>query len=340
MLKDIGLQFKRIPLNEKVANVKGVAYTPEIVKGSKKAWIHDVSDFPDFTFNKALGIDYEQFVKEEAKSSFALELKGSESLWLQYNNVHDLVMHNSIVVDAFQENTVILEHLSQGDVHLGQTKILVKEGARLNLIKLQNNGEMCQYVDETLIQVEDRASINIIDLQLGSEKMIVNYHANLQGYESQCFVNSLYIASENKGIDLSFTANHMGKKTQSNIMGKGVLSGQAKKVFRGTLNFERGSTKSVGKEEESVLLLSEHVKSDSIPALMCSEDDVIGEHGASIGQIDDNQLFYLMSRGLSETEAKLLVIASSFREVVEGIEDEEFREKTIESLDRSIKYAI
>lgn len=222
-------------------------------------------------------------------------------------------------------------------VHLGHTIIHVKEGAKLNLIKFQSNHLGSSFIDETLIHVEDRGFINVIDIQLGSNKMIVNYDTNLKGYESECSFNSIYLASDQRGLDLSFTANHMGKKSTSSILGKGVLSGEAKKVFRGTLNFENGSAKSVGKEEEVVLLLSEKVKSDSIPALMCSEDDVIGEHGASIGQLDENQLFYLMSRGLSEDEAKLLVISSSFREILENIEDELLKEKTLGELERRIK---
>jgi Fe-S cluster assembly scaffold protein SufB len=113
-----------------------------------------------------------------------------------------------------------------------------------------------------------------------------------------------------------------------------------KKVFRGTLDFKLGSTQSVGKEEESVLLLSETVKSDSIPALMCSEDDVIGEHGASIGQLDEEQLFYLMSRGIEEHQAKLLVIASALKTWMEDIEDDQFREKVLTALDGSIEHAL
>jgi Fe-S cluster assembly scaffold protein SufB len=148
------------------------------------------------------------------------------------------------------------------------------------------------------------------------------------------------MAADERGLDLSFTANHMGKKSESDILGKGVLSGQARKVFRGTLNFVDGSAQSVGKEEEIVLLLSEKVKADSIPALMCQEDDVIGEHGASIGQLDEEQLFYLMSRGLPESEAKLLVIASGFREILEGITDEKLRLKSLDAIDRRIQDVI
>lgn len=340
MLKDIGLEFKRIPLDPKVADIKAISFTPEVVKGNRKSLVHPVSQFPEVSFKKSLGDNYENFIVTHAKSKVSLVLNQAEPVWLRYENEDDLIMYNTIEVAPYTSATVILEHLAKDSIHLGQMKVLVKEGASLNLIKYQGNHSKCSYVDETLVQVEDRASVKIIDIQMGSEKMIVNYDTNLLGYESSCDVHSLYLASDDEGIDLSFTATHIGKKTKSNIMGKGVLSGQARKVFRGTLNFERGSVKSVGKEEEVVLLLSEKVKSDSIPALMCSEDDVIGEHGASIGQLDENQLFYLMSRGLSEDEAKLLVISSSFRDVVENIEDEDFKSRTIDALDWRIKNAI
>jgi Fe-S cluster assembly scaffold protein SufB len=109
---------------------------------------------------------------------------------------------------------------------------------------------------------------------------------------------------------------HIGKKTTSTILSKGSLQKDSHKVFRGNLVFEKGSTGSVGKEEEFVMLLNEKLKSDSIPGLFCKEDDVIGEHAASVGQVDKNKLFYLMSRGFSEPEARKLMIRSAYEEVL------------------------
>ena len=90
----------------------------------------------------------------------------------------------------------------------------------------------------------------------------------------------------------------MVKKSFSDIHTLGALSDTSKKSFRGTLDFLRGAVASEGAEEDTCLLLDPTVKSISLPLLLCKEDNVVGNHAASAGQIDQNKLFYLMSRGL------------------------------------------
>ncbi len=113
----------------------------------------------------------------------------------------------------------------------------------------------------------------------------------------------------------------------------------ARKIFRGNLKFERGSTKSAGEESEYVLLLDENVRSDALPALLCDEDDVSGEHAASAGQVDEDQLFYLMSRGFNLKEAKKLVIHGSFTPVIDRVGIDSIQERIEAELERRLLYA-
>ena len=129
---------------------------------------------------------------------------------------------------------------------------------------------------------------------------------------------------------------HFGARSESKILSKGALSGNSKKTFRGNLIFETGSAQSVGREKEVVTLLDERVRTDSIPALMCSEDDVIGEHAASIGQLDADKIFYLMSRGFSFESAKKLVIKASFEEILATLSDDTLKASIEASLDRRL----
>jgi FeS assembly protein SufD len=341
-LSSIGLDFKRIPLPEAVFIEPKNQSQAKLVKGEIKNILHaSKEDVLKSTFRKSLGLEYMDYVllNHNSKIDFHLTQKVNPPIWYSFDD-NELIENNHIVIEPYCSGTIILSYEGNKSVHHGLTRVHVKEGASLTLIKFQNNDLSSQYIDQNQIEVEDRGKLKVIDVQLGSENIVVNYDTNLKGYQSDCDYKSIYFGSEKRGFDLSFTANHIGKKSTSDILGKGVLTDKARKVFRGTLNFEQGSAQSVGKEEEIVLLLSDTVKSDSIPALMCSEDDVIGEHGASIGQIDENQLFYLMSRGLSETQSKLLVIASSFREILEAIDDEDLRAHSIEMVDRSIKDVI
>ncbi len=135
---------------------------------------------------------------------------------------------------------------------------------------------------------------------------------------------------------MEYSVFHKGRRSESILEGRGIVKDKAKKVFRGNLKFERGSAKSKGKEEEFALLLDKGVKADSIPTLLCDEDDVIGEHAASAGSIDQNKLFYLTSRGLSPKEAEKLVILSSFKPILEKIGDKSLEEAVVEEIERRV----
>ena len=97
-------------------------------------------------------------------------------------------------------------------------------------------------------------------------------------------------------------------------------------------SFKRGSSKSKGSEEEYVTLLSDDIKNVAVPILLCTEDDVEGVHASSSGKIDDEILFYIMSRGFSMSEAKMLILESQFAQTVDLIENKDMKKKIYESL--------
>jgi len=341
-LETAGLNFKRIPLSEKAMIHPINKYQPEWMLGNQTDLIH-LADKLEFTsdFTKSLNPEYGAYVGDYKNTGLDLKLtnKGHETYWIHFDG-QEVVEDNKIVVEDNVEATVILWYTNQHMIHHGHTKIVVKPYGNLNLIKVQNNGPESYFVDQTQIEVESNGQVHCIDVQLGGQTSIINYDTNLKGYRSHGDFKSIYVTSDKRTMDLSYTVNHIGKKATSEILGKGVMADQSRKVFRGTLNFELGSTHSVGKEEEVVLLLSDDVKSDSIPALMCSEDDVIGEHGASIGRLDEEQLFYLMSRGIDEAKAKFLVAAAALKEVLVDIDNENLRQKAMDALDRRLEDVI
>ena len=121
---------------------------------------------------------------------------------------------------------------------------------------------------------------------------------------------------------MNYVADQMGKKTVSNMIFRGVLLDEAVKTFRGTLDFKSGSTGSVGDEQEDTLLLSPDVINRTMPVILCGEEDVDGRHGASIGQLGDDTLFYMESRGIDEEAAKKLMIRARMESIARMIPDE------------------
>jgi FeS assembly protein SufD len=237
-----------------------------------------------------------------------------------------IIDNNLIVAEENSEITVIIEYLTDDETkvfHNGLTKIYAKDRAVVNIIKVQTMNHLSEHFDSNVAYVGYGAKINYISVELGGEKSITNYITNLEETGSEANVKSIYLADKKSYVDISYIMNHFGRRSVSNIECRGALKDEAKKVFRGTIDFRKGASKAKGSEEEYAILLSPKVKSDAIPLLLCGEDDVEGKHAASAGKIDENKLFYLMSRGFSEKEAKKVIVEAAFRPIIDSIPVEE-----------------
>jgi FeS assembly protein SufD len=240
-----------------------------------------------------------------------------------------LLDHHLIYAKRNSEIVVVVDYKDQ-DVDGYQNAVVniyAESGAKVQFIKLQNLSKRSTHIFNGLSLIERDAKITYNSIDLGATMVVTDYSTYLLDENSEAVVESVYLGDGHSKLDLGYNIYHEGRRSLSNIMIKGALLDQARKVFRGNLFFRKGAKRAQGSEQEYVILLSEGVHADSIPALMCDEDDVQGEHAASAGQVDENKLFYLMSRGLSEKEAKQLIIMASFAPVIDQIPIEGLQEK-------------
>jgi Fe-S cluster assembly protein SufD len=141
---------------------------------------------------------------------------------------------------------------------------------------------------------------------------------------------------EQKG-NFTTRAVHFGKHTESQILSKGVLLDQAAQVFNGYTKIEKGAVRSSGEQTERILMLSGKARGDANPILLIDEFDVDRcGHAASVGKIDEMQLFYLMSRGLSRSEAENLIIRGFLNPVVSEIPHESVQNRLKEAIERKL----
>ncbi|NLY45994.1 MAG: Fe-S cluster assembly protein SufD [Tissierella sp.] len=245
---------------------------------------------------------------------------------------------NIIIASANSESTIIFDYTSkdENNFHNGVTKVYAKKNSVVNIIKIQRMDDKSYNFDSNIAYIEGRAVVNWISVEIGSDISGSNFTSILEDEASEGNLASIYLGNGTRKMDLEYTMIHKGRRSISNIETRGVLMDQATKVFRGNLDFKKGAKLSKGVEEEFVVLLDPTVKSHSIPALLCEEDDVQGEHAASAGQINDNQLFYLMSRGLDIREAKQLIIQASFRPILDKIPMDDLRDLILEEIDRRL----
>ncbi|NLY77797.1 MAG: Fe-S cluster assembly protein SufD [Tissierellia bacterium] len=232
-----------------------------------------------------------------------------------------LIDKNIIIAEEYSKATFVVDYSTRGDeeaFHNGVMKVYAKEGSDVKIIKVQRMNDNSYHFDSNVAIVEKGAKVSFIQVEFGCKRAVTNYISNLKD-ESQSDVYAIYLGDKDRELDLSYYMNHIGRRSISNMEVKGVLKDRAKKIFKGTIDFKLGSSKSTGREEEAVILFDKSVKSDAVPLLLCTEDDVNGQHAASAGRVDDDKLFYMMSRGFSREEAMKLIVEASFNPIIDKI---------------------
>ncbi|PKK39156.1 Iron-sulfur cluster assembly protein SufD [Clostridiaceae bacterium JG1575] len=212
------------------------------------------------------------------------------------------------------------------------TLISVASGGALHLTKINHLPYELRHIEQRYARVFEGGAVHYQSVELGGEETIIHYETDLLGREAKGDLACIYGGHQGRILDLSHQMNHYGECSFSDMDLRGVLSDRAKKTFRGTLDFKKGAAQSEGGEVESVLLLHPQVKSFAIPLLLCAEHDVVGNHAASAGQIDEDKLFYLMSRGFSQAKSRRMIVESSLRPLVDRLPTETLREEVLERL--------
>ncbi len=207
------------------------------------------------------------------------------------------------------------------------TRLLAEEGAKITLVKAQTLGDDFTHFYDIGGAALKSGRIELVTLELGGSKVYSSAYINLSERESTYLSNLGYLCRQDHELDMNYVADQRGTKTEALMQFKGVLMDTAKKTFRGTLDFKSGSSGSVGDEQEDALLLSPDVINRTMPVILCQEEDVEGRHGATIGQLGEELLFYMLSRGIDEDEAKRIMIKARLDSVARLIPDAEIMHK-------------
>ena len=232
-----------------------------------------------------------------------------------------------------QENaeiTVILDYTSvpkAAGFSSIKTKLIAKAYSKIHLVKVQLLGESFIQIDDTDFACDEGARIDVTQVELGGSKVFAQVKGNLNGYQSSFNSDTAYIVAKEQLLDMNYVVNHFGGRTDTKMRVKGVVNGNALKVYRGTIDFKRGCSGAVGDEMEEALLLSPSAINKSIPVILCDEEDVAGTHGSTIGRLGADELFYFQSRGISEAEAEKILTRAKVLSVASLIPDENVRSK-------------
>jgi Fe-S cluster assembly protein SufD len=248
-----------------------------------------------------------------------------------------------IVAEPESRFTVIEEYASADPGLEGYSnavvEIAVEQGAKVEYVSVQNLSQRTWHFASHHARVERDAELDWVAGGFGSGKGKIRIQNDLAGPGATSRVTGAYFADREQHLDYDTFQEHIAPNTTSDFAFKGALRDSASAVWRGMIRVEEDAQKTNAYQENRNLLLSKSAHADSIPGLEILANDVRCTHGATLGQVDREQLFYLMARGLSRAEAERLIVRGFFQDVLDRIELEPVREALAAALEARIPQA-
>ena len=245
-----------------------------------------------------------------------------------------------VVAEPLSRFTLIEEYAS-GAAHLrgysnAAVELFVEQGAKLEYVSLQNLSRETWHFATHHARVDRDGELDWVAGGFGSKKGKTRIQNDLAGQGATSRVTGAYFADGDQHLDYDTFQEHIAPHTTSDFAFKGALRDRATTVWRGMIRVEPDAQKTNAYQENRNLLLSRDAHADSIPGLEILANDVRCTHGATLGQVDREQLFYLMTRGLSRGEAERLIVRGFFQDVLDRIELEPVREALADALEARI----
>lgn len=208
-----------------------------------------------------------------------------------------------------------LDSAANAPAFMGSTmRVFAGAGARIDITVYLTASDAVTCVEDSGFVLDESARVNVRHVVLGGAFTATGLAADLRGDRSRIDVDTSYLASGTQQRDFNYIIRHHGRKTVSNMDANGVLTGTSKKCLRGTIDLIHGAKGAEGNERETVLLASKGVDNKTVPNILCDEDDVAGNHGATIGHVRPEQLFYAACRGLSQEQTEALFLSAKLED--------------------------
>jgi Fe-S cluster assembly protein SufD len=218
-------------------------------------------------------------------------------------------------------------------------EIFVEDNAKVEYVSVQNVSQQTWHFGSHHAKIGRDAELDWVTAGFGSKKGKVRIQNDLAGQGATSRVTGAYFADGDQHLDYDTFQEHIAPNTTSDFAFKGALRDTSSAVWRGMIRVEEDAQKTNAYQENRNLLLSKEAHADSIPGLEILANDVRCTHGATLGQVDKEQLFYLMARGLPRAEAERLIVRGFFQDVLDRIELEPVREALGAALEARIPQA-
>ncbi|WP_046215546.1 Fe-S cluster assembly protein SufD [Paenibacillus wulumuqiensis] len=244
-----------------------------------------------------------------------------------------------VVADTNSSVTYVDNYVSTGDasrVHNGIVEIVAKDGAKVRYATVHQLGLNVTDMSYRRAVTGNDASIEWIIGEMNDGNTVTDTATILKGNGSTSDAKVIAVGSGAQRLNYTTKAVHFGKDSTSQMTTRAVMREEANAIINGITKIEKGATRSNGEQAEKVLMLSPKARGDANPILLIDEDDVMAGHAASVGQVNPEQVHYLMSRGISRAQAERLIIYGFLAPVVSDIPLEQLRVRLQELVERKV----
>ena len=246
-----------------------------------------------------------------------------------YESGTSVMPHTLIVAGRGSRFNFLDEHIAKDEneaaYRTGSAEIFVGEGAEVGYVSVQKWGRQSWHFGDQRARLEKDATLKLFDVTLGGRFSKNRIEASLVGPGSKAELKAIYFASGKQFFDFHTLQDHQVGNTTSDLLFKGALQDTARTVYAGLIRIEKHAARSDAYQANRNLVLSDKAKATSIPMLEIDNNDVRCTHGATVGPVDPNHLFYLRSRGIPESTAKRMLIQGFFGDVLDRIPFEHAR---------------
>jgi len=249
--------------------------------------------------------------------------------------------HSLIVAEAGARVTCIDEYVSpdleQESLSLNGVEIFGADGATVSYLAVQQYGRGVKHFSMQHSNTGKDSTLNGFNVTLGADLARADVTSHLEGPGARSEMLALWFGDRDQHFDHHTLQHHEAPSAHSDLLYKGALTAQSNSVFRGLIKVAEGAQLTDAYQTNRNLLLSKDASAVALPNLEIGANDVKCSHGATVGQVDDTMLFYLMSRGLDREQAERLLVFGFFDEVLERVPGEGVRSRIRESIEAKIE---
>ena len=205
--------------------------------------------------------------------------------------------------------------------------LILEDGANLDILECQMINQASWMYSNMQTWVNQNAKLNMTSVAIGGTVSKSDLHLNMVGQGSEAMITGLYQAEGDQFFNFDTHQNHSASRSKSDLLFKGALDNKSRAVWRGMINVEQETVAVDGFQAHRVLLLEDGTRSISLPGLEISTEDVRCSHAVAAGSIDDDQMFYLRTRGIPAKEAEIMILNGFFEAALARIRSETLRQQ-------------